>query len=250
VTGGRAVQAEGRPCGRPDRFKKRGRYSETAAFPCCARCRNRMTRDSAQGKYRWRCVGCRVSCMVQTTRAGDYERRAATARAWPQELRPHCVACQRAMNIKGEGWKCPACGAQAKTHTTHSYRRDIERPACRDCGRPKALASKKRGRRRFLCGYCYGERKRLRGSPEALVRLLKLIDAALPAYLTPDEREDAAQEVMLDILAAKLAPRVPEPRVLRHYATRARALVRDPFRFISLSQPTEDGREFGDTLAA
>ena len=68
--------------------------------------------------------------------------------------------------------------------------------------------------------------------------------------MTPDEREDAAQAIISDVLAGKVSPEGLTPRVLRGYAARAPSLVRDRFRFISLSQPTEDGREFGDTLAA
>jgi hypothetical protein len=73
---------------------------------------------------------------------------------------------------------------------------------------------------------------------------------ALPGYLTADEREDAAQSIILDILAGRLAPRVPSARELREYVTGARGLANDRFKFVSLSQPTGDGREFGETLAA
>jgi hypothetical protein len=80
--------------------------------------------------------------------------------------------------------------------------------------------------------------------------LLQGIAGALPRYLTPDEREDAAQQAMLDVLDGQLAPRVPEPSALRAYAARARGMTSDRFRFVSLSEPTRDGREFGETLAA
>lgn len=80
--------------------------------------------------------------------------------------------------------------------------------------------------------------------------LLAQTTAALPNYLTPDERADAAQSIILDMLAAKLAPAVPTLNVLRRYAAEARSMASDRFKFISLSQPTRDGREFGETLAA
>jgi predicted RNA-binding Zn-ribbon protein involved in translation (DUF1610 family) len=188
--------------------------------------------------------------VCQSTEIAAAAARAAIRRALPPELRSHCVACRRAMNIKGDAFTCPACGTQAKTHSSHSYRRDIERPACSDCGRPKALASKKRGRRRFFCGYCYGERKRLRRNSEALAELLRRIDAALPGCLPPDAREDASQAAALAVLKGSLSPRAVTPRTLAPFARAALGMTQDRFRFISLSQPTEDGREFGDTLAA
>jgi hypothetical protein len=107
-----------------------------------------------------------------------------------------------------------------------------------------------RGDEGFICCRCRTVRRRLRRSPDAAGSLLKMIVAALPGYLTPEEREDAAQSVMLDILAAKLAPYVPEPTALRRYAAQARGMVSDHFKFKSLSAPLRDGREFGETIAA
>jgi hypothetical protein len=90
----------------------------------------------------------------------------------------------------------------------------------------------------------------VRECPETAAALLRRIVAALPGYLTPDEREDASHSIYLDILAGALAPVVPASLILRRYAAAARGMVSDRFRFISLSEPTHDGREFGETLAA
>ena len=75
------------------------------------------------------------------------------------------------------------------------------------------------------------------------------VGARLPSYLTPDEREDASQSIILDILSGELTDELT-PQILRGYAARAVGMARDRFQFISLSQPTKDGREFGDHLAA
>jgi hypothetical protein len=48
----------------------------------------------------------------------------------------------------------------------------------------------------------------------------------------------------------RLAPRVSSSLILRRYAAAARGMSSDRFKFVSLSAPTRDGREFGDTLAA
>jgi hypothetical protein len=87
-------------------------------------------------------------------------------------------------------------------------------------------------------------------NPDAAAAFLAQIVAALPGYLVADEREDAAQSIYLDVLARKLPPVVPAPRALRRYAAEARGMTSDRFRFISLSEPTHDGREFGESLAA
>lgn len=78
--------------------------------------------------------------------------------------------------------------------------------------------------------------------------LLKRIEAALPRSLPHDEREDARQSAALDVLAGRLSPERITPRSLRPYVLAARGMTRDRFRFVSLSSPTRDGREFGETL--
>jgi hypothetical protein len=103
---------------------------------------------------------------------------------------------------------------------------------------------------KFYCNPCTAARRALRSDEAKATEFLRQVAAALPAYLTPDEREDAAQSVFLDILAAKLAPRLPAPVTLRTYAKAARGIGRDRFKFVSLSQPTRDGREFGEHIAA
>jgi hypothetical protein len=88
-----------------------------------------------------------------------------------------------------------------------------------------------------------------RREADALRALATLADR-LPEYLTPDEREDAVQQIALDILSGKLTADGLTPVVLRRYAAEARGMVNNRFRFTSLSNPTSDGREFGEWLAA
>ena len=97
---------------------------------------------------------------------------------------------------------------------------------------------------------CQRSRKQLRENPESAEQLLRDVKASLPGGLAPEEREDAAQAIILDILAGDLPPVVPAPCVLRRYTAAARCMTSDRFRFVSLSAPTRDGREFGETLAA
>lgn len=80
--------------------------------------------------------------------------------------------------------------------------------------------------------------------------MLAHVTSRLPGYLMADEHEDAAHSILLDLLAGTLRPRDLTPLILRRYASAARGMASDPFRFISLSSPTRDGREFGETLAA
>ena len=168
------------------------------------------------------------------------------------EARPHCVGCRRPMYSKGPGrFYCAKCGAHVRLNPKmRPRRRDVEGPACRACARPKTIAVGGKGNTYFRCRRCSAQRRRLRKSPEAVAALLRLVNAALPHYLSPDEREDASQSIMLDILCGELSPEGLTPKVMRRYAARSLSMARDRFRFISLSQPTEDGREFGERLAA
>jgi hypothetical protein len=193
---------------------------------------------------RFFCQPCDASCAATPKRPAPLA---------DVDARPWCVRCRRAMRSRGAGcFCCKTCGASVTASTTgFRCRLDIEgRPTCRACGRPKGLTTKRRGRAYFGCNFCRVSRRALRESPETAVALLCQVAAELPGYLTPDERDDAAQQVILDMLAGTLAPVVPGPHTLRRYATEARGLVSSRFRFISLSQPTHDSREFGDTLAA
>jgi hypothetical protein len=217
--------------------------------PHCVRCRRPMYMRRPNPKRkgdtsgRFFCQPCGASCAAMPKRPAPLA---------DVDARPWCVRCRRAMRSRGAGcFCCKTCGAFVTARTT-GFRRhlDLDRPACRACGRPKGLTTKRRGRAYFGCNFCRVSRRALHESPETAAALLKRLAAALPAHLTPDEREDAAQSMILDMLAGRLAPVVPGPQLLRRYAAEARGMASDRFRFISLSQPTRDGREFGDTLAA
>jgi hypothetical protein len=182
--------------------------------PSCIRCRRQMWSDGKgkSGRARWKCRPCGVSC-AQNTRG------MSVSPGTDSDLRPCCVACRRVMsrlNATGACFRCPDCRVSIKSK----------------------VAQTTRGRRA------------LRDNPEALNTLLRNIGAALPGYLTADEREDACQSIMLDIFAGRIPQRVPTPRELRRYAAGARGMSGDRFKFVSLSAPTRDGREFGETLAA
>jgi tRNA(Ile2) C34 agmatinyltransferase TiaS len=214
--------------------------------PDCLRCRRAMkSGDTTKaGRAQWRCRNCRACCLKWSAR-GEVRARVGAG----IESRPWCLKCRRVLGACGAGrFNCPTCGAFISAEAKgYRPRRDTPRPICRNCGRPKAIAGRPGT---FACKHCGNLRRVLRDNPAKAAALLSHISAALPRYLTPDEREDAAQSIMLDILAAKLAPDVPAPLVLRRYAAEARGMVSDRFRFISLSQPTRDGREFGETFAA
>jgi hypothetical protein len=81
-------------------------------------------------------------------------------------------------------------------------------------------------------------------------QFLASLASRLPRHLAPDEREDVSQSIMLDILSGAITPDDLTPQILRGYASRAVGMARNGFKFISLSQPTAEGREFGDHLAA
>jgi hypothetical protein len=206
--------------------------------PHCLRCRRPM---HSSGPRRWLCKGCGASSVRYSTR------RPTT----PDPLtRPCCVSCRRAMKSDGAAkFRCRPCGLTLESRPKRPARRPdiLRRPLCPKCGRE--MSARRRGRY-FTCCPCYNRRRRLRRDSDTADALLREIAGSLPGYLTPDERDDAAQSVMLDILAARLAPCVPAPRTLRRYATAARGMSSDRFKFISLSQPTRDGREFGEGLAA
>jgi hypothetical protein len=193
---------------------------------------------------RWKCNACGATCRKTFVRGESHARPGEDVGA-----RPWCAGCRRVMmSSRGREFICKTCGAHAAAHARRCRpRRQLERPACKFCGHLKAIAGTPG---KFQCTRCLHARRSLRSDPAKASEFLKLITAALPGYLARDEREDAAQTIMLDMLAAKLAPRVPAPAVLRDYARAARGIGRDRFRFISLSAPTRDGREFGETLAA
>ncbi|MFL6285717.1 MAG: hypothetical protein ACJ74Q_21475 [Pyrinomonadaceae bacterium] len=213
----------------------------------CVACRRPMRTQSYKRpgwSPRWKCEGCAATCRKRIARGEGPARPGEDL-----ETRAWCMKCRRVMmSVKGRLFVCRTCHASASARPRLCRpRRQVERPACGFCGHPKAVAGKPG---KFQCTRCLHARRALRSDPATAAALLREIVAALPGYLSSDEREDAAQQIALDILAAKLAPRVPAPVVLRRYASEARGLTNNRFKFISLSAPTRDGREFGETLAA
>lgn len=204
----------------------------------------------------WRCKPCGIAYRQHIVR---------TSPAEANSPNPRCIGCRRPMHSSRNIWGCKRCGAYCTAQTSRAIvkrtrdREGIERrPWCVECRgvmrlhsqgcfrcHPCRISVKARPTR----PPCSDVQRRLR-RPETAAALLCKIAAALPAYLAPDEREDAAQSIMLDMLAGKLPPVTPTPHTLRRYAAAARGMVSNRFRFISLSEPTRDGREFGDTLAA
>jgi hypothetical protein len=218
--------------------------------PWCIKCRSVMRGAGVTktGLHRWRCHSCGVHCFRQSARGEVRARVGADI-----DLRPWCVKCRSVMRANGEGsFACATCRStlRARPKFCHPRRHDLKRPTCRHCGRPKARAGRPGT---FTCNPCHNQRRRLRcqlSNEAEAAALLKQIAGRLPCYLSPDDREDAAQSIMLDILAGKLTADGLSPATLRAYAARAVGPARDRFRFISLSAPTRDGREFGETLAA
>jgi len=205
-------------------------------------------RDDRPGHVpRWKCAACRVSCRQRSARGVNRVRRLADF-----DLRPWCMRCRRVMSTNGPRvFICKGCHAYvtAAPKRRRARRDDLARPACPLCGHPKSSRIT-RGVQYFECQRCQRGRRRLRESPDAAAALLGEIVAALPAYLSSDERSDAAQSIIADVLAGELAPRVPSSSELRRYARAARGMTSDHHKFVSLSAPTRDGREFGETLAA
>lgn len=231
-------------------MRRAGEGGGVKSRPHCINCRRPMymRRPNPQRKGgttgRFFCAPCGVSSGVHTT--GPHPLADCATRPW-------CVRCRSMMRSQGtDHFCCKTCRASVTAHTSgFRCRRDIdERPTCGACARPKGLSTRRRGRGYFSCNFCRIARRRLRECPEAADALLTRTAAALPAYLSPEEREDAAQSIYLDILTGKLPPVAPTAHTLRRYATHARSMTNDRYRFISLSAPTPDGREFGDTLAA
>lgn len=166
--------------------------------------------------------------------------------------RPWCVACRRMMTAKGSRrkgdsgtrFRCPACGVTCYADRRPRRQFIPRRPDCPACGLLMTLRS-----RRYLgCQRC--ERLRRERREADALRVLAHVTSRLPGYLTPDERADAAHSVLLDLLAGDIRPRALTPAVLRRYVSQARGMTADRFRFISLSEPTPNGGEFGDLLAA
>jgi hypothetical protein len=156
------------------------------------------------------------------------------------------------MCANGEGsFACATCRSTLRARPKFCRPRhlDIERPACRNCGRLKARAGRPGT---FTCNPCRNQRRLLRRQlrDEAeTAALLKRIAGSLPGYLSPDEREDASQSIMLDILSGALSPEGLTPKALRGYAAKAIGMARNRFKFISLSTPLPRGGVFGDLLS-
>lgn len=146
---------------------------------------------------------------------------------------------------------CPKCGVYAHRSKTPRCARLVGRPSCPVHRRPMEIDRHARGGLR--CAPCVRERRARRAADREqreaeAARLLASVSASLPRYLTPDEREDAAQSIILDVMTGELSPDGLTPPVLRSYASRARGMVRDGFCFISLSAPAGDRRTFEDLL--
>ena len=215
--------------------------------PHCISCRHEMFTHNPRryrSSERWACKTCHASCRKRYVRGKNSSR--------PNEdldRRPCCVRCRCVMGSAGPGlFRCRTCQASASARALRCKPRlNVPRPTCPDCGKPKAVGGPAG---RFDCTRCRATLRAVHKRPAAAAALLAQVTAALPGYLTPDEREDAAQSIMLDVLSGKLRPVVPAPDALRCYANEARGPMNDRFHFISLSAPTHDGREFGETLAA
>lgn len=164
--------------------------------------------------------------------------------------RPCCAACRRQMEPGPNGyWRCRPCCVYVHASKPPRAARLLGRPRCPAHARP--MQADRGGR--YRCAVCARERaieraaERERREAEAAA-LLSAVTARLPRYLSTDERDDAAQSIILDVLAGRLAPAVPPSVTLRRYAARARGMTSDRFCFVSLSEPTRDGRVLGETL--
>jgi hypothetical protein len=208
----------------------------TAERPTCEKC-GRLKRRNATRNGRTYYV-----CRHRGT-----PRDAAT-----QAARPWCVACRCVMHSDGRRsrFRCRGCRATCAAGKTPRRLFIPDRPNCPACGLPMTArqAKGKRSRREFDCERC--ERLRREKREADALRVLAHVTSRLPGYLTPDEREDATHGVLLDLLAGTLRPRDLTPAVLRTYVSQARGMTSDRFKFVSLSEPTRDGRQIGDALAA
>lgn len=216
---------------------ERGTFDER---PFCLRCRRAM---ASFGSRRFRCKGCGAACMKQTT--------AARTPAAIYDVRPYCVSCRLMMYKSSDRFTCRKCGVSCAADKPPRLMQVDDRPTCPACRRPMTLAGwkvKNESARRFRCHRCLNSLRRQRQA-DAL-RLMSSIQDRLPRYLTPDEREDARQSVVLDLLSGEITPDELTPARLRSYAARAVGMTRNPYKFVSLSQPTADRCEFGDHLAA
>lgn len=85
----------------------------------------------------------------------------------------------------------------------------------------------------------------------AAEKLLRDVAALIPAGLPADVREEAAQAIIVDILARKLTRKRLDAQTVRRYIRAAYGL-RDPLRFRSLDAPVShsDLRTLGESLAA
>ena len=149
---------------------------------------------------------------------------------------------------------CPSCGIYLTVDREPFLFPVTDRPDCPTHRRPM-MRQLIPNRVKWRCWLCLKERGRAREAErerraEEAVRLSAELAARLPSYLTLDERADARQSIALDLLTGKVRAERVTPALLREYAAEARGMASDRFRFISLSQPTRDGREFGETLAA
>ena|GEM_PF-3702976 len=220
---------------------------DRSARPWCVKHRRPMWREA--GGRRHFCPPCRAEAAAAR----------GAGRAW-------CVRCRLPLAVYGAGWLwCPAC--EVACHVTRPPRlaRDPGRPACPSCGR---LMWRERRSGRYFCRPCREERaaERAAGRPWCVrcrrpvmrrgacavscsgcgaawqvpvvlteaeaAGLLASVAARLPAYLTPDEREDAAQAALLDVLAGRVRPGRLTAKALKGYAARAVGMARDRFKFI------------------
>jgi hypothetical protein len=82
-------------------------------------------------------------------------------------------------------------------------------------------------------------------------KLLRDVAALIPAGLPADVREEAAQAIVVDLVARKLTRRQLDARTVRAYVRAAYGL-REGYRFRSLDAPASPGdeRTLGELLAA
>jgi hypothetical protein len=216
----------------------RGEIVTTIHPGLCQKCgRPKSKNGTERGRPRYACR--RVECRRRSTPPTPEQVKAA---------RPWCVRCRRAMTGKGGGrLRCVGCGVTCALDRTPRRAYISDRPDCPECGRAMTLNGS--SRKYFRCQHRDCARLGRQRREAAAAALLESVTSRLPRYLTADEREDARQSIVLDLLSGELSPDELTTARLRRYAARAVSLVRSP-KFISLSQRTPDGRELGETIAA
>lgn len=239
--------------------------------PHCIACRAplQIRTSDPDGRTKYACARCRFTLWDAKSRRhpGQWQRgydprrpvatpreefarrgRLGAARLWerwrdappqhrrPSDPRPCCLECRRRMTVdrRAARFICKKCGT-----------------GCPSGKPPRGLYVNGRPRLTINAAPTPAAHPLTEAERAAeAVRIFAVIKAMLPGYLTPEEREDARQSIALDVLTGELSPWAITPLVLRRYASRSRGMASNRFKFKSLSEPTRDGREFGETLAA